>query len=70
MRRITPYSTGKVQIGLTYQPRPRIEMTRDMERLQSALLRKRHNSLSEILGHVLWAIALISLSVFAFIATK
>lgn len=70
MKRVTPYNTGKVQIGLAYHPRPRIETTPDMDRLQSALLNKRDNSLSEILGHVLWAIALIVMAVLVFIATK
>ena len=41
MQRVTPYDTGKVKIGCHYQPQPRIDMSADMERLQSGLLRYR-----------------------------
>ena len=35
--RLTPFNTGKVQIGLLYQPRPP-EMTSSEELIQAALL--------------------------------
>lgn len=34
------YNTGKVLIGLAYEPTPRNEMSLDAERLQLALLRR------------------------------
>lgn len=36
-QRLTPFNTGKVQIGLLYQPRP-AEMTSSEELVQAALL--------------------------------
>ena len=36
-QRLTPFNTGKVQIGLLYQPSPP-EMTRSEEIIQAALL--------------------------------
>lgn len=36
-QRLTPFNTGKVQIGLLYQPRPP-EMTSSEELVQAALL--------------------------------
>ena len=36
-KRLTPFNTGKVQIGLLYQPRPP-EMTTSEEIIQAALL--------------------------------
>ena len=36
-KRLTPFNTGKVQIGLLYQPSPP-EMTRSEEIIQAALL--------------------------------
>lgn len=41
MQRVTPYDTGKVKIGCHYQPKRRIDMSGDMERLQSSLLGQR-----------------------------
>ena len=38
-QRLTPFNTGKVQIGLLYQPRPP-EMTSSEEIIQAALLGK------------------------------
>lgn len=38
MSRVIPYDTGKVKIGAHYEPQRCIEMSSDMERLQSALL--------------------------------
>ena len=35
--RVTPYNTGKVQIGLLYQPKP-AEMTSSEELVQAALM--------------------------------
>jgi hypothetical protein len=36
-QRLTPYNTGKVQIGLLYQPKPP-EMTQSEELVQAALM--------------------------------
>ena len=36
-QRLTPYNTGKVQIGLLYQPKPP-EMTQSEELIQAALM--------------------------------
>ena len=36
-QRLTPYNTGKVQIGLLYQPKP-VEMTSSEELVQAALM--------------------------------
>jgi hypothetical protein len=36
-QRLTPYNTGKVQIGLLYQPKP-AEMTSSEELVQAALM--------------------------------
>jgi len=35
-----PYDTGKVKIGINYQPKPYVEIDRDMLLLQSCLLHK------------------------------
>jgi len=35
------YNTGKVQIGLAYEPKVNIQMSRDMLRLQHALINQR-----------------------------
>lgn len=59
MQRVTPYDTGKVKIGCHYQPRPRIDMSGDMEQLQSALLRYRGPRIDidvrQILERTSWA---------------
>lgn len=39
-----PYNTGRVQIGIAYEPHQRYDTSADEERLQSALLRKPRNS--------------------------
>ena len=36
-QRLTPFNTGKVQIGLLYQPKP-VEMTSSEELVQAALM--------------------------------
>jgi hypothetical protein len=58
-QRITPYDTGKVKIGCHYQPKRRIDMSGDMERLQSALLGQRGPRLDidirQILERTSWA---------------
>lgn len=35
------YNTGKVKIGLAYEPPTRVELSLDEERIQAALLRNR-----------------------------
>lgn len=37
MRQV-PYDTGRIKIGCHYEPQQRIDVSADMERLQSALL--------------------------------
>ena len=37
-KRVTPYDTGRVKIGLLYQPHRRVVMSADEERIQAALL--------------------------------
>lgn len=40
-RKVIPYTTNTgIQIGCMYQPKPDVSMSRDMERLQAALLDK------------------------------
>ena len=41
MQRTPPYDTGKLKIGCHYEPRHSMPMSRDMELLQTALLRYR-----------------------------
>lgn len=36
-----PYDTGKVKIGINYQPKPYIEYDKDMLKLQNCLLKKK-----------------------------
>lgn len=61
---MTPYNTGKVRIGIAYQRQPQ-RPTGDMERLQSVLLPsnvKPHSlTVTEALGEMLIAAALIAL---------
>jgi len=38
MEKRVPYNTGKVKIGVAYQPRPRYELSATEARLQQALL--------------------------------
>lgn len=45
----TPYDTGKVKIGLLYQPRQQNEYSLDQELLQRALLGERDPFQSELL---------------------
>lgn len=49
MNRLPPYDTGKVKIGLYYEPPREQYMSRDAELLQSALLKPapRFNSLRQ-----------------------
>ena len=63
--RATPYNTGKVQIGLLYQPKPP-EMTASEEIIQAALLgtgsiHQPAPAWPVILGSALLAILLITL---------
>lgn len=36
--KVPPYNTGKVLIGVAYQPRPQYELSHTEERLQKALI--------------------------------
>ena len=40
-----PYDTGKVKIGLNYQPRPYVENDKDMLYLQKCLLNKQSKNI-------------------------
>ena len=57
MSKITPYNTGKVQIGSLYQHRWVYTPSQDMERLQTALL-GRPATLGEKVSSVLLATAI------------
>jgi hypothetical protein len=64
-QRLTPFNTGKVQIGLLYQPKPP-EMTASEEIIQAALLgtgsiHQPAPAWPVILGSALLAILLITL---------
>lgn len=43
------YNTGKVQIGIAYEPKNVYEVSRDMELLQRALLEQRKERWAEVL---------------------
>lgn len=52
------YNTGKVQIGLAYEPKNVYEMSRDMELLQQALIEQRKDRRAEWLYCILLLAAL------------
>jgi len=39
-----PYDTGKVKIGINYQPKPYVEYDKDMLFIQRCLLNKNHKN--------------------------
>lgn len=49
IERATPYDTGKVKIGLLYQPKQKIEFSNDQELLQRALLGERDQHHADLL---------------------
>jgi len=52
---MTPYDTGKVKIGINYQPKPYIEIDKDMLYLQEMLIRKTKKfSWRELIKHLFW----------------
>jgi hypothetical protein len=57
-----PYNTGKVKIGLAYEPRPPRAQSADESRLQDALLgsfdNSRERDIKRYVGLVLFVIAL------------
>lgn len=57
MTRPTPYNTGKVQIGSMYEHRQTYQPSRDMERLQTAML-GRPETLGEKVAGVVLAVAI------------
>ena len=49
-KKVVPYNTGKVLIGVNYTPKPELptdEPSRDMERLQNALLKTQQPTTAE-----------------------
>lgn len=49
-KKVTPYNTGKVLIGVNYTPKPELptdEPSRDMARLQNALLKTQQPTAAE-----------------------
>lgn len=60
--RSTPYNTGKVKIGLAFEPRNVRTLTDDESRLQDALLglydNRQDRAIKRYVGLVLFAIAL------------
>lgn len=65
----TPYNTGKVKIGLLYDPKPPAVQSADEARLQMALLGMYDNTPMRVtkryFGMVLFVIALILLVAYA-----
>lgn len=61
--RVPPYNTGKVLIGLTYQPPTRLTYSRQEERLQRALLADPEELRHQRLDRWLYAIAAVALIV-------
>ncbi len=54
-REMTPYDTGKVKIGIHYQPKQYIESDKDMLYLQEMLIRKAKKfSWRELIKHLFW----------------
>ena len=53
MKKATPYNTGKVLIGSSYVPTVRHEVSRDMLRLQTALILNKEASLFKRFERVL-----------------
>ena len=52
------YNTGKVKIGCHYEAPRRIEMSRDMERLQRGLLEQRLEKRAASAFTLLWVLVL------------
>ena len=54
----TPFNTGKVAIGSRYERPLRVEMSRDMERLQRGLLEQRLEKRAASAFTLLWVLVL------------
>ena len=62
MNRI-PYDTGKVKIGLAYQPKQNYPMSRDMEALQRGLLQAKLERRAEASTYMIGVIIFVVLGV-------
>ena len=62
MNRI-PYDTGKVKIGLAYQPKQNYPMSRDMEALQRGLLDAKLERRAEASTYMIGVIIFVVLGV-------
>jgi hypothetical protein len=52
---MTPYDTGKVKIGINYQPKQYVEVDKDMLYLQEMLIRKAKKfSWRELIKRLFW----------------
>jgi hypothetical protein len=52
---MTPYDTGKVKIGIHYQPKQYVEVDKDMLYLQEMLIRKAKKfSWRELIKRLFW----------------
>ena len=62
MNRI-PYDTGKVKIGVAYQPKQNYPMSRDMEALQRGLLNAKLERRAEASTYMIGVIIFIAVGV-------
>jgi hypothetical protein len=60
MHKVPPYNTGKVLIGVHYQPRPKYQTSVLEDRLQAALLAKRKGHQARSDRWFLWALLVIA----------
>lgn len=56
------YNTGKVKIGLAYEPPPQRQFSEDEERIQAALLRKDKPMWTPAFADLFFAIAMVGAS--------
>lgn len=56
--KLTPYDTGKVKIGLLYQPRQENEYSTDQVLLQKALLGERDSKETDLVLAIVYVAAL------------
>jgi hypothetical protein len=63
LNRPLPFNTGKVQIGVRYEPPRRCEMSRDMERLQDGLLQHKRERRIEAGVYIIGVVVAVALSV-------
>lgn len=52
LKKIPPFNTGKVLIGVYYERKPAYVVSRDMERLQAGLLNRRSEPSRQLMNFV------------------